>query len=76
MNRLGIVLLVGMGAVLILAIGYAWQLWMAVNDVDIGVHGWTAMILGSVFSLVVGVGLMFLIFYSHRKGYDDRIEPK
>jgi hypothetical protein len=30
-----------------------------------------AMTLGIVFSLVVGVGLMALVFYSHRKGYDE-----
>lgn len=29
------------------------------------------MILGIVFSLVVGVGLMGLVFYSSRKGYDE-----
>jgi hypothetical protein len=30
-----------------------------------------ALILGSVFALGVGVGLMGLLFYSHRKGYDE-----
>lgn len=30
-----------------------------------------ALILGSVFSLGVGVGLIGLLFYSHRKGYDE-----
>jgi hypothetical protein len=30
-----------------------------------------ALILGSVLSLGVGVGLMALLFYSHRKGYDE-----
>ena len=29
------------------------------------------MILGIVFSLVVGIGLMALVFYSSRKGYDE-----
>jgi hypothetical protein len=27
--------------------------------------------LGAIFSVVVGVGLMALIFYSSRKGYDE-----
>lgn len=31
----------------------------------------TALILGSLLSLIVGVGLMGLLFYSHRKGYDE-----
>jgi hypothetical protein len=34
-------------------------------------HGWIAMSLGIVFSLAVGVGLMSLVFYSSRRGYDE-----
>jgi hypothetical protein len=30
-----------------------------------------ALIVGSVFSLGVGAGLMGLLFYSHHKGYDE-----
>lgn len=30
-----------------------------------------ALIAGSLLSLAVGVGLMALLFYSHRKGYDE-----
>jgi uncharacterized integral membrane protein len=30
-----------------------------------------ALILGSLLSMGVGVGLMVLLFYSHRKGYDE-----
>lgn len=41
------------------------------HDAELGVHGWTAMVIGIVFSLVVGVGLMALMFYSSRHGYDD-----
>jgi hypothetical protein len=33
--------------------------------------GYVAMALGVIFSMVVGVGLMALIFYSSRKGYDE-----
>ena len=38
------------------------------------VHGWVALSLGTFLSLAVGGGLMALVFYSARKGYDDRIE--
>ncbi len=38
------------------------------------VHGWIALGLGTLLSLVVGGGLMALVFYSARKGYDDRVE--
>jgi hypothetical protein len=29
------------------------------------------MVLGIVFSLIIGIGLMALVFYSSRKGYDE-----
>lgn len=38
------------------------------------IHGWVALFLGTFVSLAVGGGLMALVFYSARKGYDDRIE--
>jgi uncharacterized membrane protein YccC len=38
------------------------------------VHGWIALTIGTVLSLLVGGGLMALVFYSARHGYDDRIE--
>ena len=38
------------------------------------IHGWIALSLGTFLSLAVGGGLMALVFYSARKGYDDRIE--
>jgi hypothetical protein len=58
--------------VALLAIAIAWAIyaWNAV-DVQMIVHGYIAMILGIVFSLVVGCGLMALTFYSNRRGYDE-----
>ncbi len=45
---------------------------------DMPAAGWIAMIAGIVFSLIVGVGLMALVFYSSRRGYDEppNIEDK
>ena len=61
-------------AVLLLLLGVAsfiaYRGW-TVENVDVPVSGYIAMALGVVFSLFVGVGLMALIFYSSRKGYDD-----
>jgi hypothetical protein len=36
--------------------------------------GYVAMTLGVMFSLVVGFGLMGLLFYSSRHGYDEPSE--
>jgi hypothetical protein len=46
---------------------YAWNS----VDVEMSIHGYIAMILGIVFSLVIGCGLMALMFYSSRHGYDE-----
>jgi hypothetical protein len=45
--------------------------WTLEDDVAMPASGYVAMALGVVFSLVVGIGLMALVFYSSRKGYDD-----
>ncbi|MGE0596372.1 MAG: hypothetical protein AB7P07_08400 [Hyphomonadaceae bacterium] len=37
-------------------------------------HGWIALSLGTVLSLVVGGGLMALVFHSARHGYDERAD--
>ena len=36
-------------------------------------HGYAAMTLGIIFTLVVGCGLMALMFYRSRRGYVDRV---
>lgn len=41
------------------------------TDTSVPASGYAALVLGVVFSLVVGVGLMALVFYSSRKGYDE-----
>jgi hypothetical protein len=49
----------------------AYQGWTVHGDVDMPASGYVAMWLGILFSVVVGAGLMGLIFYSSRKGYDE-----
>lgn len=49
----------------------------ALSDWDasgMSLHMWIALGLGTVFSLLVGVGLMALVFYSARHGYDERAD--
>jgi hypothetical protein len=66
----GIVLIIALVAILVLAILWAIYAWNSV-DAEMSVHGYVAMILGIIFSLVVGCGLMALVFYSNRRGYDE-----
>lgn len=50
----------------------AWWVWRELGDVAMSGHGYAALILGVVISFGLGAGLMFLVFYSSRRGYDDR----
>ena len=48
----------------------AYDQWKMVA-VDIPLWGWMAILGGIGFSLLVGVGLMALMYYSERHGYDE-----
>ena len=45
--------------------------WVSAGDVTLPAWGWLMMGLGIFFTVVVGGGLMGLIFYSSRAGYDE-----
>jgi hypothetical protein len=67
----GIALFVALFAILIAAGWYAAATWNGVGGPPMPTTGYVAMTLGVVFSLVVGCGLMALLFYSSRHGYDE-----
>jgi hypothetical protein len=52
------------------ALWVVYQQWIMV-DVEVPAWGWVAIIFGGGLSLLVGFGLMALMFFSHRRGYDD-----
>ena len=56
---------------LVVALLGAIYLWWRLSDVDISLNGLIAMTLGSLVSLALAGGLMFLVFYSNRRGHDD-----
>jgi len=58
-------------ALLAAALWFAADSWMHLAGDAIPLYGWFAIAGGVFFSLLVGGGLMALIFYSHRHGYDD-----
>ena len=53
------------------AIFYAVGAWNAMSGVGISTAGWVFMGLGVVVTIVVGGGLMALVFYSSRHNYDQ-----
>ena len=60
-------------ALLVLTVWFAASSWMALEGPPLPTTGYVAMWLGIVFSLVVGCGLMALVFYSSRHGYDEAV---
>ena len=45
--------------------------WSLAVGTEVPLAGYVAMALGIVFSVLLGVGLMALVFYSSRAGYDE-----
>ena len=61
-----VALLVGVGILAVSA-------WTSTSGVVISREGWIALSLGTFVSLVVGCGLITLVFYSSRHGYDEAV---
>ena len=63
-------------AILVVTVAWAAAVWTSSSDVVMSKHGWIALGLGTFFSLVIGCGLMALMFYSSRSGHDDAATPQ
>lgn len=60
---------------LVATVVWATPAWSVGSDIEMGKHGWIALGLGTFFSLLIGCGLMALMFYSSRSGHDDAADP-
>ena len=58
-------------ALLALSVWFAAAAWSRLGGDEIPFYGYVAIAGGVLFSLLVGGGLMALVFYSSRHGYDD-----
>ena len=61
-----------LGALLVATLVISVFMWSDLGDVEISFHGMLALALGVIVTLGLGIGLMALVFYSNRRGYDDR----
>ena len=69
------IILLSLFAMLLFAVVWASMAWTSAEDVQMSIHGWIALILGVTFSLLIGCGLMALMFYSSRSGHDEAATP-
>jgi hypothetical protein len=70
-----IAIIAALVALLILTGIWATMVWNSSGDVVMDKHGWIALGLGTFFSLLIGCGLMALMFFSNRSGHDDAADP-
>ena len=64
-------LILVLGGLLAAALFGAATVWTSIGDSPLSGHGIAALVLGVLASLALGMGLMFLVFYSSRHGHDD-----
>lgn len=66
-----LIVLAGIIVAALLAIGvYTWR---SLGPVEMDFNGYVALILGALGTIGLGCGLMALVFFSHRYGYDDQV---
>jgi fatty acid desaturase len=74
-SRLGtIALVVVLLGLLVAATLFAIRSWTSIEGPPLPGVGYLAMTIGVLFSLLVGIALMTLLFYSSRHGYDERVQ--
>ena len=71
-----IALVVALLGLLVAASWFAVRSWTSIEGPPMPEVGYVAMTIGVVFSLLIGVALMTLLFYSSRHGYDERAAPE
>ena len=66
-----LLLVAALGTILVTAVVMAVDVWSGAGDAVMSVHGYVAMALGIAATLALGGGLMALVFFSSRRGYDE-----
>jgi hypothetical protein len=70
-NSMRALIILALFALLALAVWFAGSAWVHLGGDEIPLYGYFAITGGVLVSLLVGGGLMALVFYSARHGYDD-----
>ena len=62
-----------LGSLLVMAIAWATYVWVSLGEVEISLNGMIALGAGALLTLLLGAGLMALVFISSRSGHDDLV---
>ena len=60
-------------ALLIGVVVYGVRVWIEIDDTTMSTAGYVALAIGAVAATALGGGLMGLVFYSSRRGFDDGV---
>ncbi len=78
MSKKALFVAVALALILGAAVYSTSHMWISIGSDGPGMtaNGMTALILGGIGTLALGGGLMALVFYSSRRGYDDAVGLK
>jgi len=82
MDRKSVLLILVLVVMLGAALAFSWHVWTTVGadenqgGMAMNGNGMAALIIGGIGTLALGGGLMALVFYSSRRGYDDAADLK
>ena len=68
------ILLVSSVCILSTLLFYSIKLWFKMDFVDISFNGMLAILICIFVSLLLGISLMTLVFFSSKIGYDDQVD--
>ena len=70
-HRQAIILTAVLAPLLVATVIYSVRIWGELDDTSMSSAGYVALGIGVVAAMAVGAGLMGLVFYSSRHGYDE-----
>ena len=73
MKNIFLLIITASSALIIITV-FAINLWLQMSDVQISYNGLIAIFVGAFFTILLGAGLMSLVFFSARHGFDDQVD--
>ena len=73
MKNIFLLIVTASSALIIITI-FAINLWLQMSDVQISYNGLVAIFVGAFFTILLGAGLMSLVFFSARHGFDEQVD--
>ena len=73
MKNILLLVVIASSALIIITV-FAINLWLQMSDVQISRNGLIAIFAGAFFTILLGAGLMSLVFFSARYGFDEQVD--